>query len=184
MFEIHVRELRATFLRNHSVRNHSVRRHKGISKAAQRKAPHRHHTGPQAGDNSSRQNAQATSRGIMPRRHDRKRPQRPQTWDGPTYAVPGPRIGAQIRQSTPNRMRLSARRPLVAAEFGARGIPVRRAPQLYDQSTRARIPWHRASTHTGRAPQCARHCRGRGRLPREPFHPPWRSRPAWVAPAS
>ena len=42
------------------------------------------------------------------------------------------RIGAQIRQSTPNRMRLSARRPLVAAEFGARGITVRRAPQPYD----------------------------------------------------
>ena len=132
MFEIHVRELRATFLRNYSVR---------------------HHTGAQAERNSSPQDAQATSRGIMPRRHDRKRPQRPQTRDGPTYAVPGPRIGAQIRQSTPNRMRLSARRPLVAAEFGARGIPVRRAPQLYDQSARARIPWRRASTHTGRAPQ-------------------------------
>ena len=42
------------------------------------------------------------------------------------------RFGAQIRQSTPNRMRLSARRPLVAAEFGARGITVRRAPQPYD----------------------------------------------------
>ena len=41
-------------------------------------------------------------------------------------------IGAQIRQSTPNRMRLSARRPLVAAEFGARGITVRRALQPYD----------------------------------------------------
>jgi len=67
------------------------------------------------------------------------------------------RIGAQIRQSTPNRMRLSARRPLVAAEFGARGIPVRRAPQLYGQSTLARIPWRRASTHTGRAPQRAPH---------------------------
>ena len=46
MFEIHARELRATFLRNYSVRNysvrnHSVRRHKGISKAPQRKAPQR-----------------------------------------------------------------------------------------------------------------------------------------------
>ena len=167
MFEIHVRELRATFLRNYSVRNHNTGRHKGISKAPQRKAPHRRHTGSHAEDNSSPQDAQATSRGITPRRHDRKRPQRPQTRDGPTYAVPGPRIGGQIRQSTPNRMRLSARRPLVAAEFGARGIPVRRAPQLYDQSTPARIPWRRASTHTGRAPQHAPHRRGRGSVKRD-----------------
>ena len=41
MFEIHARELRATFLRNYSVRNHSVRRHKGISKEPQRKASQR-----------------------------------------------------------------------------------------------------------------------------------------------
>ena len=118
-FEIHVGELRATFLRNHN-----MRRHKGTTKCPKQKTA-------QAEDNSSPQNAQATSRGLTPRRHDRKQPQRSQTRDGPTYAVPGPRIGAQIRQSTPNRMRLSARRPLVAAEFGARGIPVRRAPKLY-----------------------------------------------------
>ena len=71
-----------------------------------------------------------------------------------SHTVAGcPAIDARIRQSTPNRMRLSARRPLVAAEFGARGIPVRRAPQLYDQSAPARIPWRRASTHTGHPPQ-------------------------------
>ena len=180
MFEIHARELRATFLRNYSVRNysvrnHSVRRHKGISKAPQRKAPqrkapHRNHTGPQAEDNSSPQNAQATSRGITPRRRDRKRPQRPQTRDGPTYAVPGPRIGAQIRQSTPNRMRLSARRPLVAAEFGARGIPVRRAPQLYGHPPHGRTPGRRGSTHTGHVPQRNPQQRGPNHLswPREP----------------
>ena len=174
MFEIRARELRATFLRNHSVRNHSVRnhsvrRHKGISKAAQRKAPHRHHTGPHAEDDSSPQNAQATSRGITPRRRDRKRPQRPQTRDGPTYAVPGPRIGAQIRQSTPNRMRLSARRPLVAAEFGARGIPVRRAPQLYGHPPHGRTPGRRGSTHTGHVPQRNPQQRGPNHLswPRE-----------------
>ena len=180
MFEIHVRELRATFLRNHN-----TGRHKGISKepqrkasqrkepqrkASQRKAPHRHHTGPQAEDNSSPQNAQATSRGITPRRRDRKRPQRPQTRDGPTYAVPGPRIGAQIRQSTPNRMRLSARRPLVAAEFGARGIPVRRAPQLYGHPPHGRTPGRRGSTHTGHVPQRNPQQRGPNHLswPREP----------------
>ena len=85
----------------------------------------------------------------------------PTPWPG------APAIDARIRQSTPNRMRLSARRPLVAAEFGARGIPVRRAPQLYDRSTPARIPWRRASTHTGRAPQAAPHRRGRGSVKRD-----------------
>ena len=143
--EIHARELRATFLRNHSVRNHSVRRHKGISKesqrkASQRKAPQRRapHRAP------SRRQLKPTKRpGHLARNHattTRQETACPQIRDGPTYAVPGPRIGAQIRQSTPNRMRLSARRPLVAAEFGARGIPVRRAPQLYGQLTLARIP--------------------------------------------
>ena len=39
MFEIHVGELRATFLRNHSVRHYNVRRHSV-----------RHHTGPQRHD--------------------------------------------------------------------------------------------------------------------------------------
>ncbi len=50
MFEIHARELRATFLRNYSVRNYSVRNHSV-----------RRHTGPQAEDNSSPQNAQAAA---------------------------------------------------------------------------------------------------------------------------
>ena len=48
MFEIHARELRATFLRNYSVRNYSVR-NRSV----------RRHTGPQAEDNSSPQDAQA-----------------------------------------------------------------------------------------------------------------------------
>ena len=50
MFEIHARELRATFLRNYSVRNYSVRNHSV-----------RRHTGPQAEDNSSPQDAQAAA---------------------------------------------------------------------------------------------------------------------------
>ena len=45
MFEIHVGELRATFLRNHNTRCH--------------KGPQRHHTGPQAEDNSSPGDVQA-----------------------------------------------------------------------------------------------------------------------------
>ena len=70
-----------------------------------------------------------------------------------SHTVAGcPAIDARIRQSTPNRMRLSARRPLVAAEFGARGIPVRRAPQLYGEGTPRRIFGRRAHTHTRSAP--------------------------------
>ena len=104
MFEIHARELRATFLRNHSVRHHNVRRHKGISKAAQRKAPHRHHTGPHAEDDSSPQNAQATSRGIMPRRHDRKRPQRPPNpgWADVRSSRPAHRRADTAKHAEPN----------------------------------------------------------------------------------
>ena len=165
MFEIHARELRATFLRNHS-----VRRHKGISKAPQRKAPQRKapHRAP------SRRQLKPTKRpGHLARNHattTRQETTCPQTWDGPTYAVPGPRIGAQIRQSTPNRMRLSARRPLVAAEFGARGIPVRRAPQLYGHPPHGRTPGRRGSTHTGHVPQRNPQQRGPNHLswPREP----------------
>ena len=175
MFEIHARELRATFLRNHSVRNHSVRRHKGISKesqrkASQRKAPQRRapHRAP------SRRQLKPTKRpGHLARNHattTRQETACPQIRDGPTYAVPGPRIGAQIRQSTPNRMRLSARRPLVAAEFGARGIPVRRAPQLYGHPPHGRTPGRRGSTHTGHVPQRNPQQRGPNHLswPREP----------------
>ncbi len=66
----------------------------------------------------------------------------PTPWPG------APAIDARIRQSTPNRMRLSARRPLVAAEFGARGIPARRAPQLYGEGAPRRISGRRAHTHT------------------------------------
>ena len=145
-------------------RHHNVRRHKGISKAPQRKASHRA---------PSRTQLKPTKRpGHLAWNHattTRQETACPQTRDGPTYAVPGPRIGGQIRQSTPNRMRLSARRPLVAAEFGARGIPVRRAPQLYGHPPHGRTPGRRGSTHTGHVPQRNPQQRGPNHLswPRE-----------------
>ena len=60
MFEIRARELRATFLRNYSVRNYSVR-NRSVRNYSVRNRSVRRHTGPQAEDNSSPQDAQAAA---------------------------------------------------------------------------------------------------------------------------
>ena len=155
MFEIHARELRATFLRNHS-----VRRHKGISKAPQRKAPHRA---------PSRRQLKPTKRpGHLARNHaTTTRQETASTPPNPGWADVRSSRPAHRRADTTKHAEPNAPVGAKAARSGRVWSPGHNGPACPSTlrlTSCQRAPWRRGSTHTGHAPQPGPPRRGLSRV--------------------